>query len=223
MDIRRRVANSACGAPDRGRHRRGLRRIRLPGVDARGRRGGRGLRGRAGGRRCRSPQGNGLGRQSRPGGAGDLRRRDRECSATLPVGAGAHDICISERAGKAYITAETINIVTTVDLETLAMDSIPVGPLPHHIEPSHDGRTIYVSLASHQPTAVGSAARTRRSTPTTIRSATRPTSDNPAARLHGRLPIADGDTLFVAHDTGNEVSGVDVETGDDLRSASRRS
>src|SRR5262245_60188089 len=25
---------------------------------------------------------------------------------TLPVGAGAHDICVSERAGKAYITAE---------------------------------------------------------------------------------------------------------------------
>jgi 6-phosphogluconolactonase (cycloisomerase 2 family) len=30
----------------------------------------------------------------------------------LPVGAGAHDICISEQAGKAYITAETVNQVT---------------------------------------------------------------------------------------------------------------
>ena len=45
--------------------------------------------------------------------------------ATRPVGAGAHDICISEQAGKAYITAETIGIVTTVDLETLAMESNP--------------------------------------------------------------------------------------------------
>jgi streptogramin lyase len=34
---------------------------------------------------------------------------------TLHVGAGAHDICISGRAGKAYITAETNNAVTTVD------------------------------------------------------------------------------------------------------------
>ena len=58
----------------------------------------------------------------------------------LAVGAGAHDICISEKAGKAYITAEAINAVTTVDIETLAKGSIPVGPLPHHIEPSHDGR-----------------------------------------------------------------------------------
>ena len=65
---------------------------------------------------------------------------------TLPVGAGAHDICISERARKAYITAESDNAVTAVDTETLATESIPVSPLPHHVEPSHDGRTIYVSL-----------------------------------------------------------------------------
>ena len=102
------------------------------------------------GHRGKPARRNRLGRESRPRRTGDLRRRDREaCSKTLPVGAGAHDICISERAGKAYITAETINAVTTVDIETLATESIPVGPLPHHFEPSHDGRTIYVTLASH--------------------------------------------------------------------------
>ena len=73
---------------------------------------------------------------------------------TLAVGRGAHDICISEQTGKAYITAETDNMVTVVDTDTLARHSIPVGPLPHHIEPSNDGHTIYVSLASHTP-AVG--------------------------------------------------------------------
>ena len=77
-------------------------------------------------------------------GTGDLLK-------TLAVGRGAHDICISEQTGKAYITAETDNAVTVVDTETLAKDSIPVGPLPHHIEPSNDGHTIYVSLASHPP------------------------------------------------------------------------
>ena len=76
----------------------------------------------------------------------------------LFVGAGAHDICISERARKAYITAETDNAVTVVDTLTLATKSIPVGPLPHHVEPSHDGRTIYVSLASHTST-VGAPVR----------------------------------------------------------------
>ena len=99
----------------------------------------------------------GLGRQPRPGRAGDLRRRDREAAEDAAGGRGAHDICISERAGKAYITAETDNAVTAVDTETLAMDSIAVGPLPHHIEPSHDGHTIYVSLASHTPAGAASA------------------------------------------------------------------
>jgi DNA-binding beta-propeller fold protein YncE len=34
--------------------------------------------------------------------------RTGDVLATRPVGAGAHDICISEHAGKAYIAAETI-------------------------------------------------------------------------------------------------------------------
>jgi hypothetical protein len=72
--------------------------------------------------------------------------------ATQPVGRGAHDVCISDQARKAYITAETDNAVTVVDTDTLATESIPVGPLPHHIEPSNDGHTIYVSLASHPTT-----------------------------------------------------------------------
>ncbi len=131
---------------------------------------------------------------------------------TLPVGAGAHDICISERAGKAYIAAETINRVTTVEIETLAMESIDVGPLPHHVEPSHDGRTIYVSLASHTP-AVGApqvaAIDIENNSVSYIT-----TSDNPLARSHGPHPSLDGETLYIAHDTGDELSGIDTETGE---------
>ena len=131
---------------------------------------------------------------------------------TLPVGAGAHDICISERARKAYITAEADNAVTAVDTETLVTESIPVGPLPHHLEPSHDGRTIYVSLQSHPVAgAVGApqyaAIDTRDHSVTYMR-----TSDNPAARSHGVTP--ERDKLYVAHDTGNELTGIDLETGD---------
>jgi DNA-binding beta-propeller fold protein YncE len=130
--------------------------------------------------------------------------------ATLPVGAGAHDICISERARKAYITAETINTVTTVDTRTLAMDSIPVGPLPHHCEPSPDGRTMYVSLASHTST-VGvpeyAAIDTRDNSVTFT-----PTSANPLARAHGLHPSIDGERVYVSHDMGNELSAIDVDT-----------
>ena len=132
----------------------------------------------------------------------------------LPVGRGAHDICISEQAGKAYITAEMDNVVTVVDTETLETRSIPVSPLPHHLEPSNDGHTIYVSLASH-PTvfpAIGApqyAAIDTRDNSVTYRTS----SHSPNARSHGVTPTLEGDKLYVAHDTGNEVTGIDLETG----------
>ena len=134
--------------------------------------------------------------------------------ATRPVGRGAHDICISEQAHKAYITAEMDNAVTIVDTDTLATESIPVGPLPHHVEPANDGHTIYVSLASH-PTvfpAIGApqyAAIDTRDNSVTYRTS----STNSAARSHGVTPTLEGDKLYVAHDTGNEVTSIDLETG----------
>ena len=130
---------------------------------------------------------------------------------TLLVGAGAHDICISERAGKAYITAETINTVTTVDTRTLAMESIAVGPLPHHLEPSHDGRTVYVSLASHT-----SPRRDRRnmrpSTPTKL-GQLHDDQHEPGGAVTRSLPITRGEKVYVAHDLGDQVSVIDAETG----------
>ena len=134
-----------------------------------------------------------------------------EVLATRPVGAGAHDIAISERAGKAYITAEANNAVTAVDTKTLSTTSIPVAPLPHHIEASQDGRTVYVSLASHTP-AQGTPAVAIIDTKTS-RVVYQATSTNPAARSHGLFNSPDGDALYVAHDTGDEVTGVDAETG----------
>jgi len=139
----------------------------------------------------------------------------------LAVGRGAHDICISEKAGKAYITAEADNAVTTVDLETLAKGSIPVGPLPHHIEPSHDGRSIFVTLASHPMTVPPPGTPAFATIDTDDNSVTyTATSANPPARAHAVFPTPDGDRMFVAHDTGNEVSGVDMETGDIFLSVS---
>jgi DNA-binding beta-propeller fold protein YncE len=132
----------------------------------------------------------------------------------LAVGRGAHDICISEQARKAYITAEMDNVVTVVDTETLETRSILVGPLPHHVEPSNDGHTIYVSLASH-PTifpAIGApqyAAIDTRDNSVTYKTS----SHSPNARSHGVTPALEGDRLYVAHDTGNEVTSIDLETG----------
>ena len=131
---------------------------------------------------------------------------------TIPVGAGAHDICISERAGKAYIAAETINTVTAVDTRTLAKEAIAVSPLPHHVEPSHDGRTIYVTLASHTAAAGAPAYAAIDTEDHTVSYTT--TSANPAARAHGPHPSLDGETIYIAHDLGDELTAVDTEAGD---------
>ena len=130
---------------------------------------------------------------------------------TLQVGSGAHDICISEQAGKAYIAAETIDRVTTVDTRTLAMQWIAVGPRPHHVEPSPDGRTVYVSLASHTST-LGSPQYAAISTDDNS-IIFRMTSTNPSARSHAPYPSLTGETVHVAHDLGDQVSGIDAVTG----------
>jgi DNA-binding beta-propeller fold protein YncE len=114
----------------------------------------------------------------------------------VKVGAGAHDICISERAGKAYITAESEHTVTTVDIKTLATGAIPVAPRPHHCEPSHDGRTVYVTFDSHPlaPIPPGIARFAAISTDDDSVSYTT-TSLNPLARAHGLHPSFDGETI----------------------------
>ena len=164
----------------------------------------------------------GLGNRDRPKGTVWVVNRDLgqlaifdagtgELLKTLQVGTGAHDICISERARKAYITAEADNAVTAVDTETLATESIAVSPLPHHLEPSHDGLTIYVGLQSH-PVAGAVGAPRYAAIDTRDHSVTyMPTSDNANARSHGVTP--EKDKLYVAHDTGNELTGIDLETG----------
>ena len=148
--------------------------------------------------------------------AGDLtvfEARTGAVVATVSIGAGTapHDVCISERSQKAYVTAEAVNQVVIVDLRTLRKQSIAVGPLPHHCEVSHDGETLYVSLASHTP-AVGSPRVAVVDTESNAVSYIT-TSNDPAARSHGLFASREDDKLFVAHDTGNALSVVDLETG----------
>ena len=136
-----------------------------------------------------------------------------EVLAQMPVGAGAHDICISEHAGKAYVMAETINSVTTVDTRTLETEAIPVSPMPHHCEPSDDGRVVYVSLASHPATPTPGIAQVAVIDTDDNSVSYLTSSTNPLARSHGPHPSHHGDTLYVAHDTGNAVTAIDTETG----------
>ena len=133
----------------------------------------------------------------------------------VAVGRGAHDVCVSEPAGKAFITAEADNAVTVVDLDTLATTSIPVAPLPHHCEASHDGRTLYVSLASHIAGGTHApryAAIDIGRPPYAVEYVA--TSSDGAARAHGVTPSIDGKTVYVSHDVGGQVTSVDGVTQD---------
>ncbi len=129
------------------------------------------------------------------------------------VGAGAHDICLAERAGTAFVMAESVNAVMAIDTETLDVEAIPVTPGPHHCETSPDGRTLYVSLSAH--TAAPGAPQLAVIDVDDHSVEYMMTSANvTGARAHGPSLSADGDTLYVAHDVGNEVTAVDLESGD---------
>jgi DNA-binding beta-propeller fold protein YncE len=148
--------------------------------------------------------------------AGDLTVFDARTGAvltTVSIGPGTapHDVCISERSKKAYVTAEGVDQVAIFDLRTLKKQVISVGPLPHHCEVSHDGETLYVSLASHTP-AVG-APRVAVIDIESNAVSYLTSSNDAAARSHGLFASREGDKLFVAHDTGNALSVVDLETG----------
>ncbi len=123
---------------------------------------------------------------------------------TVPTGAGAHEVAVSNRAHKAYITNETDNTVSIVSTRTLEDAELPLGPSPHHAEPSRDGRTILVGLVGTNVVAAIDAKTDKVSRRYT-------SSSNPAARAHG--PYLLGETIFVAHETGNEVTGLDADTG----------
>ena len=71
------------------------------------------------------------------------------------------------------------------------------------LEPSHDGDTILVGLVGTNAVAAIDAD--------TDAVATFTSSSNPAARAHG--PSLQDETIYVAHETGDEVTGIDAADG----------
>ena len=127
-----------------------------------------------------------------------------ELLARQPTGAGAHDVAISDDTDSAYITNEnedTISIVSTRQPEAIKVD---LGPQPHHVEVSRDGDTIAVGLVGTNAVALidTETGQTQNYT----------SSANPEAAAHG--PYLLDDTLYVAHETGDEVTAIDTASGE---------
>ena len=130
--------------------------------------------------------------------------RTGELLARQPTGAGAHEVAISDDADSAYITNEnedTISIVSTRQPDAIKVD---LGPQPHHVEVSRDGDTIAVGLVGTNAVALIDTETGRTENYTS--------SANPAAAAHG--PYLLDDTLYVAHETGDEVTAIDTATGE---------
>src|SRR5262245_7698439 len=123
--------------------------------------------------------------------------------ATQATGVGAHEVAITKKVRKAYVTNENENTVSILSTRTLAGSKISLGPRPHHVEPSHDGETILVGLVGASLVAAIDARSDQAVTYTS--------SSNPGATAHG--PYLLGETIYVAHELGDVVTGIDAETG----------
>ena len=124
--------------------------------------------------------------------------------ARQPTGAGAHEVAISDQAHRAVITNENDNTISILSTrEPGAPVPVALGPRPHHVEVSRDGGTFAVGLVGTNAVALIDADTGHTTTYTS--------SDNPAAAAHG--PYLRGRTLYVAHETGDEITAIDTDTG----------
>ena len=83
--------------------------------------------------------------------------------------------------------------------------------MPHHIQPSSDGKTIYATLASHTPALGAPQYATISTLDNSVSYVT--TSSDPLARTHGPRPSPDGQTVYIAHAIGNDMTAIDGPTG----------
>lgn len=125
--------------------------------------------------------------------------------ATISTGSGAHEVAISQRESKAYVTNESENTVSILSTKTLVGRKISLGPRPHHAEVSKDGRAVLVALFDSNRIALIDT-----DTDDVVQY---DTSNDEAARAHSGYLSRDHETIYVPHEIGDQVTGIDVETG----------
>jgi YVTN family beta-propeller protein len=129
------------------------------------------------------------------------------------VGLGAHDLVVSRRTHRAFVVNETENTVSVLSAATLKLvATIPLGPRPHHVDLSPDGKTVWVGLfGANRIAAID--ARTL-----DVREYT--TSEEAGPLAHAPKPSPDGRYVFVPHEIGNLITKLSIRTGTIRRSIS---
>lgn len=132
----------------------------------------------------------------------------------ITVGAGVHDLVVSHRTHKAFVTndADSVFVLSASTLDVLDTIQFGAGTRPHHVELSPDERTVYVGLfGTNRIAAID--ARTH-----DVREYTSSTQSGPLA--HAPHPSPDGRFIFVPHEMGNLITKLSTRTGRILRSLS---
>ena len=132
----------------------------------------------------------------------------------VTVGAGVHDLVVSHRTRKAFVTndADRVFVLSASTLDVLDTIQFGAGTRPHHVELSPDGRTVYVGLFGTNRIAaidVGTHG---------VREYASSTQTGPFA--HAPHPSPDGRFIFVPHEMGNLITKLSARTGRILRSLS---
>jgi hypothetical protein len=132
---------------------------------------------------------------------------DLKTAEPILVGAGAHDVVVSERARKAYVTAEGLDEIAVVSASALTwLENVPTGDSPHHVSIDRSGRTVSVGLvATNEIALIDTATDKEVARYFTTASAT--------AKAHAPAFSHDGRFIFVPHEAGNLLTILQRATG----------
>ena len=127
------------------------------------------------------------------------------------VGAGVHDIAVSDRTGKVFVSddASRVYVLSTSNLALEPIDTIQfaAGSRPHHLSVSHDGKAVFVGLFAGNAIAAIDAR--------THEVFELPSSNQPGTTAHAPEPSPDDRYVFVPHEgaTQHLVTKVSLRSG----------
>jgi YVTN family beta-propeller protein len=125
------------------------------------------------------------------------------------AGTGVHPVGVEKANGKVYVANETDGTISVYDSATLSPRTVITAcEEPHHTAVSPDGSRFYAACLATNKVAVVDT-----STDTLVGLLT---SGAPGARTHQPWPTKDGKRLWVANWETDDITEIDLETGEIL-------
>jgi DNA-binding beta-propeller fold protein YncE len=131
----------------------------------------------------------------------------------IVVGPGVHDIAVSHRTGKVFVSDDSSKVFVLAAATREVIDTIEFDPgsRPHHLSASHDQRTVYVGLfAGNNVAAIDTRTHDVRTFPSSTRTGT---------TAHAPEPSVNDRFVFVPHEGQNLVTMLSARKGTELGAA----